>query len=41
MFINRMMHGGKKSSATRIMYDAMETMAERTKKDPVEVLLGL
>ena len=37
MFINRMMHGGKKSLATRIMYNAMEAMGERTKKDPVEV----
>lgn len=37
MFINRMMHGGKKSVATRIMYNAMEAMGERTKKDPVEV----
>ncbi|MCY4021171.1 MAG: 30S ribosomal protein S7 [Chloroflexi bacterium] len=37
MFINRMMRGGKKSLATRIMYQAMESMGERTKKDPVEV----
>lgn len=37
MFINRMMYGGKKSTATRIMYTAMETLGERTKKDPVEV----
>lgn len=37
MLINRMMYGGKKSTATRIMYDAMETIAERTGKDPVEV----
>lgn len=37
MFINRMMYGGKKSTATRIMYTAMETIGERTKKDPVEV----
>ena len=37
MFINRMMRGGKKSLATRIMYQAMEAMGERTKKDPVEV----
>ena len=37
MFINRMMRGGKKSTATRIMYTAMEILAERTKKDPVEV----
>ncbi|MCY4464627.1 MAG: 30S ribosomal protein S7 [Chloroflexi bacterium] len=37
MFINRMMHGGKKSTATRIMYDAFDRMEERAKKDPVEV----
>ncbi len=37
MFINRMMYGGKKSTATRIMYNAMETIGERTGKDPVEV----
>ena len=37
MFINRMMRGGKKSVATKIMYSALETMGERTKKDPVEV----
>lgn len=37
MFINRMMYGGKKSTATRIMYTAMDTIGERTKKDPVEV----
>ena len=37
MFINRMMHGGKKSTATHIMYTAMETLGERTKKDPAEV----
>ncbi len=37
MFINRMMRGGKKSVATRIMYNALDSMGERTKKDPVEV----
>lgn len=37
MFINRMMRGGKKSLATRIMYQAMDSLSERTKKDPVEV----
>ena len=37
MFINRMMRGGKKSVATRIMYDALEAMGERTRKDPIEV----
>ena len=37
MFINRMMRGGKKSTATRIMYTALENLGERTKKDPIEV----
>lgn len=37
MFINRMMRGGKKSTATRIMYDALEAMGERARKDPIEV----
>ena len=37
MFINRMMHGGKKSTARRVIYDAFELVEERAKKDPVEV----
>lgn len=37
MFINRMMYGGKKSTATRVMYDAFDMVAERAKKDPLEV----
>ncbi len=37
MFINRMMRGGKKSIATRIMYNALDIVEERAKKDPVEV----
>jgi len=37
MFINRMMYGGKKSTATRIMYDAMDMIAERSGKDPLDV----
>jgi small subunit ribosomal protein S7 len=37
MFINRMMKGGKKSTARGIMYDAFEIMESRAKKDPVEV----
>ncbi|MBN2470093.1 MAG: 30S ribosomal protein S7 [Anaerolineae bacterium] len=37
MFINRLMIGGKKSTARRVMYDAMEIIEEKTKKDPVEV----
>jgi small subunit ribosomal protein S7 len=37
MFINRMMKGGKKSTARGIMYDAFEIMESRAKKDPVEI----
>ena len=37
MFVNRMMHGGKKSTALRVMYDALELVEERAKRDPVEV----
>lgn len=37
MFINRMMFGGKKSTARRIMYQALSTIEERLKRDPVEV----
>lgn len=37
MFINRLMYGGKKSTAQRIMYDALDMMEERLKKDPVEI----
>jgi small subunit ribosomal protein S7 len=40
MFINRMMYGGKKSTATRVMYDAFDMVAERAKKDPLEVFEG-
>ncbi|MBC7224239.1 MAG: 30S ribosomal protein S7 [Anaerolineae bacterium] len=36
-FINRLMQRGKKSVAERIMYDAMEIIRERTKRDPLEV----
>lgn len=38
MIVNRMMRGGKKSTAFRIMYDAMNMIQERTKKEPLEVL---
>ncbi len=37
MFINRMMRGGKKSTARRVFYDAMELVEQRAKRDPVEV----
>lgn len=36
-FINRVMKRGKKSTATRIIYDAFDMIAERTKKNPLEV----
>jgi small subunit ribosomal protein S7 len=34
--INRIMIKGKKSTATRIMYDAMDLIEERTSKEPLE-----
>ena len=37
MFVNRLMKGGKKSTAYRIMYTALDLIEERTKRDPVEV----
>ena len=37
MFINRMMFGGKKSTASNIMYTAMAIIEERAEKNPVEV----
>lgn len=35
--INRIMRNGKKSLAARIVYGAFDLVAERTKRDPVEV----
>jgi len=37
-FINRVMKGGKKSLAQRLVYDAMEIIAERTSKDPLPIV---
>ncbi len=37
MFVNRMMYGGKKSTALGVMYEALDLVADRTKKDPIEV----
>lgn len=37
MMINRMMYGGKKSTAQGLMYDALAIIEERAKRDPVEV----
>jgi len=36
-FINCLMKGGKRSTSERIIYDAMEIIAERTKEDPLPV----
>jgi small subunit ribosomal protein S7 len=36
-FINKIMQRGKKSLAERIMYGALERLAERTGRDPIEV----
>lgn len=36
-FINRMMIGGKKSTAVRIMYEAMETAEARANRPAIEV----
>ena len=37
MFINRMMRGGKKSTAQRVMYDSLALVEERTKRPGLEV----
>jgi len=37
MFINRMMYGGKRSTAMRIMYGAFELIEERMNREPLEV----
>jgi small subunit ribosomal protein S7 len=36
-FINVVMRSGKKSAAEKIVYGALNTMAERSKKDPIEM----
>jgi small subunit ribosomal protein S7 len=36
-FVNRMMRGGKKSVAARVMYDAMDLIESRTKRNALEV----
>jgi small subunit ribosomal protein S7 len=36
-FVNRMMHDGKKSTALRIIYDALTLASERGKKEPLEL----
>ena len=36
-FINQVMKKGKKTVAMRIMYQALESVKEKTKKDPLEI----
>jgi len=36
-FINRVMKRGKKSTATRLVYDTFDIIEKETKKDPLEV----
>src|SRR5512136_1407350 len=36
-FISRIMRRGKKSTATHLVYDALEILGERTGKNPVDV----
>ena len=36
-FVNVLMEDGKKSTAQRILYDALETIRERTSDDPLKV----
>ena len=36
--VNRLMKGGKKSTAQRIMYDALDIVGKRMEKPPLEVL---
>lgn len=37
LFVNRMMRNGKKSTALRVMYEALALIEERAKRNPVEV----
>jgi len=37
MFVNRLMKGGKKSTAVKVMYDALDLVGERMHRNPLEV----
>ncbi|MFA6322396.1 MAG: 30S ribosomal protein S7 [Candidatus Buchananbacteria bacterium] len=39
-FINQIMRKGKKSTAQRVVYDCFALIAEKTKKDPLEIFDG-
>ena len=36
-FVNNMMFGGKKNTAYRLFYEAMDIVADKTNEDPVDV----
>lgn len=36
-FVNKLMYGGKRSTAERILYSAMETIKDRTGEDPLRI----
>ena len=36
-FVNSLMQDGKKNTARKIMYEAMDIVAEKTKQDPMEI----
>ncbi len=36
MFVNKLMERGKKSTAERIMYDALDRIEQQTRKNPME-----
>ncbi len=36
-FINKVMYGGKKGTAERVIYGALSIVGERSKRDPIEV----
>ncbi|MGI9345737.1 MAG: 30S ribosomal protein S7 [Gammaproteobacteria bacterium] len=38
-FINNLMYRGKKSLAQKIVYDALDIIGDRTKREPLEVFL--
>jgi small subunit ribosomal protein S7 len=38
MFVNRVMKGGKKSLAYKIVYQTMQNLAEKTNQDPIKVV---
>ncbi|MFP4364250.1 MAG: 30S ribosomal protein S7 [Spirochaetia bacterium] len=38
-FITRMMLDGKKTTATKIMYEALDILAKKTEKEPLEAFL--